>query len=137
MEVSDSIQYESKEGYREGLRLLEEREYWKALEILKDYPDYNTALCLACMGYNGRAYDILSELPETANNKYLLSIVAARMDKQEEATECLLRAIGLDPSKVYRIALDSEVMGLVERHGLSGRIGQLTEVEHIRPPQEK
>lgn len=132
MSASDSIQYQTKEGYSQGLHLLGKRQYWKALEILKDYPDYNTALCLACMGYNGKAYDILVGLPETANNSYLLSIVAVRMDRQDQAVEYLLRAIELDPSKIYRIGLDPEVTGLVERYKLKSRIEQLADsVEYI------
>lgn len=69
MMAVDSIRREVKQGYGEGMRLLQEREYWKALEILGDYPDYNTALCLACMGYNGRACDLLKKLPESAGNE--------------------------------------------------------------------
>lgn len=137
MVASDSVQYETKYGYREGLRLLQGGEYWKALEILKDYPDYNTALCLACIGYNGKAYDLLVKLPETANNSYLLSILSVRMDKQEEAVKYLSKAIELDPSKAYRIDRDPEITGLVEKYRLRGRIAQLTETAYIQQPREE
>ena len=84
------------------------------------------------MGYNGKAYDILVGLPETANNSYLLSIVAVRMDRKDQAVECLLRAIELDPSKIYRIGLDPEVTGLVEKYKLKSRIEQLADsLEYI------
>ncbi|WP_459952299.1 OmpA family protein [Dysgonomonas termitidis] len=125
MVSADSMQYEVREGYGQGLRLLQQREYWQALEILKDYPDYNTALCLACLGYNGRAYDILVQLPVTAGSEYLLAIVSYRMGKGDDAAGHLVRAVELDPRKAYRIGLDSETAELVRAYGLDAQIRRL------------
>jgi hypothetical protein len=102
--------------YAEGLRLLLEREYWKALQILSNYPDYNTALCLACLGYNGKAYELLVELPKTADNEYLLALVCYRMKKEDEAVNHLSEAFKLDPNKRYRIKLDAEISELVDKY---------------------
>lgn len=125
MTSNEAIQEEEKEGYAEGLDLLQNRQYWEAIEILKDYPDYNTALCLACMGYNGKAYDILTDLPQTANNEYLLAIVSSRMDKKDQAVNHLLKSIELNPDKSARIELDSEIINLVNEYNLRGKIRQL------------
>jgi hypothetical protein len=102
--------------YAEGLRLLLEREYWKALQILSNYSDYNTALCLACLGYNAKAYELLIELPKTADNEYLLALVCYRMKKEDEAVNHLSEAFKLDPNKRYRIKLDAEISELVDKY---------------------
>ncbi len=122
MVASDSIQVEILEGYDQGLKYLLDRDYWKALDILSKYPDYNLALCLICMGYNAKAYDLLNRLPQTGGNEYLLTIVAARLGNEQEATEHLLKACKLDNSKVYRIPLDPEVSELVRKYSLSKKI---------------
>lgn len=125
MVAADTIQYAAKEGYEEGLRLLMNREYEKALEILKNYPDYNTALCLACMGYNGRAYDILVKLEPNGNSEYLLAIVTQRMGFRDTAVEHLLKAVELDQQKAYRWQLDSEMINLVNRYKLQDKIEEI------------
>lgn len=106
------------EQYAEGIRLLLEREYWKALQILSNYPDYNTALCLACLGYNAKAYELLLELPTTADNEYLLALLCYRMKKEEEAVKHLSEAFKIDPNKRYRIKLDPEISELVDKYKL-------------------
>lgn len=128
MEVVDSIHSQMKDGYAEGLRLLRERDYLGALELLRDYPDYNTALCLVCLGYNGKAYDILHSLKNEASNgntEYLLAIVCSSMGKEEEAVEHLFRALQLDPNKVYRTEIDAEIVNLVRNHNLQKKIQQV------------
>jgi len=122
MVATDTLQVEVREGYAEGLRLLQNREYWKALDILSNYPDYNLALCLTCMGYNAKAYELLQKLPVTGNTEYLLALLCLRLDKEQEAVEHVLEACALDPSKVYRIPLDPEINTLVRKHNLSKRI---------------
>lgn len=127
MAANDSIMQEVKDGYQEGLELLLNRQYWDALEILKDYPDYNAALCLVCMGYNGKACDLLLKLDESDNNEYLLAIVTQRMGKEEEAVQHLLKAIELNPQKAYRINLDSEIIQLVTKYNLQARIDEISQ----------
>ncbi len=107
------------DNYKEGLRLLQEREYWKALKLLADYGDYNTAVCLVCLGYNAPAYELLEKLPKTAQNYYLKAIVANRLEKNDEAVQCLKEAFKLDPSKRYRIGLDAEVKAIVAKNNIN------------------
>lgn len=127
MTATDSLQVEVREGYEEGIRLLQNREYWKALDILSNYPDFNLALCLTCMGYNAKAYELLQKLPATGNTEYLLAILSLRMDKEDEAIDHLLEACAKDNSKIYRIPLDPEINNLVRKRKLSKRIGLLAE----------
>lgn len=116
------VRKEYREGYDEGIRLLQEREYWQALEILSNYSDFNLALCLTCLGYNAKAYELLKELPETGNNEYLLAILSARLNKEQEAVEHLMKSFELDGSKIYRAPLDAEVIGLINKHNLVDQI---------------
>lgn len=136
MVSADSTQYEIREGYGQGLAFLQQREYMKALELLAPYGDYNTALCLACLGYNGRAYDILVRLPATANSEYLLAIVSYRMGKPDEAAGHLVRAVELDPRKAYRASLDSEILELVREKGLDAQLERLGNAHPDVLPEE-
>lgn len=126
MAATDSVLVEQQEGYEEGLKYLMDRDYWKALDVLSQFPDYNLALCLTCMGYNAKAYELLNKLPQTGNTEYLLSIVAARIGNEQEAVEHLLKACKLDNSKIYRIQLDPEVAALVRKYGLAGKISDIS-----------
>jgi len=130
------IDVQERPDYEKGLKLLQDREYWKALEILSDYPDFNTALCLVCMGYNAKAKEVLDNLPETGNNEYLRTILSIRAGNENEAIDHLMRACELDPSKVYRAPLDPEVSELIRKHNLERRInGLATQVEDIIPEE--
>lgn len=105
-------------NYEEGLRLLQEREYREALKYLAEFGDYNTALCLVCLGYNGPAYELLGKLPKSAQTYYLKAIVANRLDRKDEAVQCLKESFKLDPTKRYRIGLDTEVHDLVTKNNI-------------------
>lgn len=119
---NDTVKVEYREDYKEGLRLMQDREYWKAIDILANYPDYNTALCLVCMGYNEKAEDLLVKLPVTANTEYLHAIICTRTNRDEEAVQHLMEACTLDPSKVYRTTLDPELGKLIKKYGLQHKL---------------
>ncbi|WP_420187230.1 hypothetical protein M1B74_13520 [Bacteroides pyogenes] len=99
--------------YAEGLRLLQEREYKSALKILEKYPDYNTALCLTCLGYHSEAADLLAQLPKTARREYTYAVVCARLQNAYEAVEHLLEACRRDPDMVLRVNMDPELSDLI------------------------
>ncbi|MFV0470381.1 MAG: hypothetical protein ACK5MK_15840 [Dysgonomonas sp.] len=124
-DTEDRVEYKG-EDYEEGLRLLQEREYWKALDILSKYGDFNTALCYACLGYNAKAYEMLIGQPKTKSSEYLLAILALRLDKEDEAVEHLMESFKLDVMKIYRAALDPEVKELIKKRNLQGRIDALS-----------
>lgn len=125
MVTTDSIQSEFRSEYYEGLRLLKNRQYWEALEILANYPDYNTALCFTSMGYNDRAYNLLVQLEQTANVNYLLAIVCYRLNKKELAVEYLLKACELDNSKIYRAPRDMETKSLINIYKLKPKLDKI------------
>lgn len=132
MTEETALDVQERPNYKKGLKLLQDREYWKALEILSDYPDYNTALCLICMGYNAKAKEVLDGLPETGNTEYLRAILSIRSNKDNEAIDHLMRACELDPSKVYRAPLDPEIADLISKYSLQRRIeGLSTPIEDI------
>jgi len=135
MTEETAMDVQERPNYEKGLKLLQDREYWKALEILSDYPDYNTALCLICMGYNAKAKEVLDGLPVTGNNEYLRAILSIRSNKDNEAIDHLMKSCELDPSKVYRAPLDPEIADLIRKYNLQQRINGLsTSIEDIEVP---
>lgn len=111
-DAQTSYSYEGNE-YAEGLRLLQERDYRNALKILERYPDYNTALCLTCLGYHNEAAGLLTQLPKTARREYLYAVVCARLGNAFEAVEHLLEACRKDPDLVLRVNMDPELSDLI------------------------
>ncbi len=78
--------------YMRGVRLLQEREYEKALTCLRDYRDYNTAIAYVSLDYNASAMAILQELPRTPQVSYMLALLYARAGDDGKAVENYLRA---------------------------------------------
>lgn len=120
----DTIRETYREDYAEAIDLLKGGEYMNALEILASYGDYNTALCLVCMGYNEKAQNVLDRLPESAKNEYLSAIIYARKKDDREAAKRLINACKLDPDLYNRINLDSEVSELANRINLWPQLSQ-------------
>ena len=115
-----------RKDYAEGIRLLQNREYLEAIKILDNYADYNTALCLTCLGYNQNAYMLLVQLEQNANVEYLSAIVAYRLFQKDKAAEHLLNACRLNPDKIYRTMRDPEIEQLIGEYQL---MNQLKEIE--------
>jgi hypothetical protein len=116
------VNTDERPDYARAIKLMEERQYWEALEILKNYPDYNAALCLVCLGYNQQAYDLLHSLKQTGGTEYLLAILAVRSKDDNLAIQHLLKACELDSSKAYRAPLDPEIATLVNKYNLQSQI---------------
>lgn len=105
--------------YAKGMQLMIKRKYADALQILHEYNDYNTAICLMSLGYDIAAYSILTDTIETANGQYLLAILASRLGKTQEAVSCYLRSVELDPTKRWRGTLDPEINKLIKAYNLN------------------
>ncbi len=120
----DTIRETYREDYANAVRLLKNGEYMDAIEILASYGDYNTALCLVCMGYNDKALSVLDKLPESPKNEYLSAIIFARKKDDKEAAKRLIKACKLDPDLHNRIRLDSEVSELADRINLWPRLSK-------------
>ena len=104
--------------YMRGVEYLREREYEKALTILKDYRDYNTAIAYVSLDYNASAMAILQELPRTPEVHYMLALLYARSGDDQKAVEHYLTACGAEHSYVFRGNLDPEIYVLIQRYGL-------------------
>lgn len=105
--------------YMRGVRLLQEREYEKALTCLRDYRDYNTAIAYVSLDYNASAMAILQELPRTPQVSYMLALLYARAGDDGKAVENYLAACRDDRSYVFRGNLDPEIYVLIQRYGLN------------------
>lgn len=105
--------------YMRGVRLLQEREYEKALTCLRDYRDYNTAIAYVSLDYNASAMAILQELQRTPQVSYMLALLYARAGDDGKAVENYLRACREDRSYVFRGNLDPEIYVLIQRYGLN------------------
>ena len=105
--------------YRDGVQAIRDRDYERAVTLLRPYRDYNTAVAYLCMGYNASAMDILSTLERTAPVHYMLAILYARKGDDRNAVECYLRACRQDASYVHRGNLDPEIAELIRRYGLN------------------
>ena len=104
--------------YRRGVQYLRDREYKKALDILREYRDFNTAIAYVSLDYNASAMGILKELPATPQVRYMLALLYARGGDEKAAVEQYLTACREEPSFVFRGNLDPEIHVLIERYGL-------------------
>ncbi|PXV61085.1 hypothetical protein CLV62_12619 [Dysgonomonas alginatilytica] len=104
--------------YADAIQLMEKRKYSLALQILSDYNDWNTGICLMSLGYDQGAYTIFLNEKESADCEYLLAILASRLGKEDEAVKRFLHACELDATKRWRGALDPEINKLIKAYGL-------------------
>ena len=104
--------------YMHALRLLQDRDYERALEILTPYQDYNTAVAYLALDYNATAAAILERLPSSAAVDYMLALSLSRRGRETEAVEHLLKAVSAEPSYKYRGNLDPEIAAIIRRYAL-------------------
>jgi hypothetical protein len=105
--------------YMQGLEALREREYEKALSLLREYRDYNTAIAYVSLDYNASAMDILKDLEKTPQVNYMLALLYARKGDDQNAVQYYLNACHEDRSYVFRGNLDPEINVLIQRYGLN------------------
>ena len=118
--VKDTIHTSEPDSlYSNGVDFLRKREYNKALAVLSDYRDINTAVAHISLGHDHSALEILASLEECAQQQYMIAIVMARQGKEEEAVQHFLRAKGLDPKMAYRGGLDPEISFIINKYNLN------------------
>ena len=105
--------------YMKGVAALRDRDYPKALEYLRDYKDFNTAIAYVSMDYNASAMAILQKLERTPQVNYMLALLYARNEDDQKAVQCYLNACREDRSYVFRGNLDPEIYTLIQRYGLN------------------
>lgn len=122
---------DQQQEYAQGIIYLQNREYQKAIGIFNSYKDYNTALTLACLGYDSRAYDLLRQLKETSDTHYLSAILTCRLGEENKAISHLKKALKMDTAKQYRMERDPEISRLIRKYGLKRELDKITEEEMV------
>ncbi len=118
--IKESVQTtELDTTYMKGVAALKDRDYKLALTYLKDYKDFNTAIAYVSLEYNASAMAILQELERTPAVNYMLALVYARNQDDQNAVQCYLDACKQDHSYVFRGNLDPEIYVLIQRYGLN------------------
>ena len=107
--------------YMDGVQAIRDRDYERALTLLRPYEDYNTAIAYLCMDYNASALQILEKLGKTAQVNYMLAVLYSRRGDEQKAVECYIRSCSQDPTYVHRGNLDPEISVLIRRYGLNAQ----------------
>lgn len=105
--------------YEAGKKALQERDFERALTLLRPYHDLNTAIACLCMDYNLTAREILESLDANSKRNYLLALTHARLNEQEKALKYLVHSIQMDPSLQFRGNLDPEIARLMHEFNLN------------------
>ena len=111
--------------YIKGVQCLKDMDYEEALDYLRPYNDFNTAVAYTALNRNTSAMMILSPMERTAEVNYLLAILYARMNREQEAVECYLKACRQNDIYVHRGNLDPEISQLIKSYGLSAVIDEM------------
>jgi hypothetical protein len=106
------------ENYANGLECLENREYKKAIEILRPYRDINTAVAYLSLDYNASAREILQTLPPSAKRDYMMAIIHAREGDEQKSVQAFIHSVEKDPAMKFRANLDPEISQLVKKYGV-------------------
>ena len=112
--------------YMKGVKAILNRDYTLALEILRDYADYNTAVAYLNLDRNANAKEILERLKPTASTHYMLAIICGRQAESEknllyerQAFEHFQEACKMEPSFKHRGNLDPEISMLIRKYSES------------------
>ena len=106
--------------YTEGLQALKDRNYTRALELLRPYEDFNTALSYCALDYDATALKLLKKLPPSAKGEYVKALLYSRMGEEEQAVLSFLNACKMDPAFVHRGNLDPEISAIVKKYKPAG-----------------
>ena len=71
------------------------------------------------LDYNASAMAILQDLPRTPQVNYMLALLYARNEDDQNAVQCYMDACRGDRSYVFRGNLDPEIYVLIQRYGLN------------------
>lgn len=105
--------------YMSGVQAIRDRDYKRALEILRPYQDYNTAVACCLLDYNANAMAILGPLERTPQVDYLLAILFSRRGEDGKAVQHYLDACRREPSYRHRGNLDPEISALIKTYDLN------------------
>lgn len=106
-------------AYMAGVQAIRDRDYEKAITILRPYKDFNTAIAFLSMDYNASAMEILRTLERTSQVNYMLAILFGRKGDEANAVQHYLHACEQDPSYIHRGNLDPEISALIRKYNLN------------------
>lgn len=112
----DRLSEEQKKDYEQGLKRLAVRDYRGAVEILRFFPDYNSALCLTALGHNDQALKLIEQLTPTGKIEYLRAIIYARRGDWDSAQNSLISAAKLESVLAFKVDVDPEFTKLLEQY---------------------
>ncbi len=103
-------------AYMAGLEALKSLDYKRAVEALRPYRDYNSALAFMSADYNHSALDVLEGLDDKDSRVcYMKALILSRLGVPDEAMKYFELALAYDPYLEYRANLDPEMSGLVKK----------------------
>ena len=102
--------------YMNGVTALKERDYKRAVTLLRPYNCYNTAVAFVCMDYNRSALDVLLGLPRDAKRDYMLAVVYSRLGNEALAVQYYMNSVEQDESMRHRGNLDPEISALIKKY---------------------
>lgn len=106
-----------RDEYQQGLDRLAAYDYRGALEILNHYPDFNSAVCLAALGYNDQAIKLLDKLqPASGRMDYLRAIIYARAKQYEHARDYLLSSARKESQLAFKADIEPEFVSVLEQY---------------------
>ena len=110
--------------YMRGVNALLNMDYDQALDLLRPYEDFNTAIAYMGLDRDWSAMEILSKQKPTAPVNYLMAILHARMGDEQKAVESYLQACRHEPSYIHRGNLDPEISHLIKAYNLNADQGE-------------
>lgn len=105
--------------YLHGVQAIKDRDYEKAIELLRPYNDYNTAVAYCAKDYNHSALAILHKCPDSPRVNYMMALLYSRTGNPAKALEYYLRSCHQDPSLIHRGNLDPEINTLTKQYNIN------------------
>lgn len=105
--------------YMAGIAALKDRDYKKAVTLLRPYKDYNTAVAYCALDYNASAMEILESQGNSDKVEYLKALVYSRQNQFQKAVQAYLNACRINRSFVNRGNLDPEISKLIQTYNLN------------------
>lgn len=104
--------------YMDGVQAIRDHDYEKAINILRPYNDFNTAVAYMAMDYNASAMAILRAQPSSPQVEYMRAIIFARTGDEQNAVQSFLKAAYADRAYFNRGNLDPEIRELIRTYNL-------------------
>lgn len=105
--------------YMDGVQAIRDRDYDRAVVLLRPYNDYNYAVACVAKDYNTSAISVLENMEQIPPVKYMLALVYSREGRIEEAVKLYVECCKEDRSYIHRGNLDPEINALIKAYNLN------------------